>query len=53
MGGDIPGKLLVMIGLIIGGVLMFYTPPGEYLRYGLWGLAAVLLVLGLINWGVR
>jgi hypothetical protein len=53
MGGDVPGKLLVMIGLVIGGVLMFYTPPNYLVDYGAWGLATVLLILGLINWGVK
>ena len=52
MGGDIPGKLLVMIGVVIGGALLFYDPGGN-LSYGLWGLASVLFILGIINWGVK
>jgi hypothetical protein len=52
MGGDVPGKLLVMIGLVIAGGLLFHD-PGGLLSDSLWGLASVLFILGLINWGVR
>jgi cytochrome c-type biogenesis protein CcmH/NrfF len=53
MTGDVPGKLLFTIGLVMAGVLMFYTTPSDLLNYALWGLAVVLLILGLINWGVK
>jgi hypothetical protein len=50
--GDVQGKLLVFIGFLIGGGLMFYDPGGD-LSYGLWGLAALLTFLGVLNWGVK
>lgn len=53
MGSDVPGKLLIMIAVVIGGGLMFYTPTTEYVYYGLWSLVVILSVLGLINWNVK
>ncbi len=53
MGGDVPGKLLVGIGAIMAAILLylgFFT--GTY-AYVFWFLSIVLVVLGLINWGVK
>jgi len=52
MGSAVPGKLLVIIGVFIGLGLMFAGLTGT-LNTALWGLAIILIVLGLINWGVR
>ncbi len=53
MGSDVPGKLLVMIALAIGGGLMFYTPSNDMIYYGAWSLVVTLTVIGLINWNVK
>ena len=52
MGGDIPGKPLVVIGVLVGAVLMF-VDLSETLSYVAWGIAIVAVVLGLLNWTVR
>ena len=52
MGGDVPGKPMVFVGVIMGMVLL-YMGAGGTLSYVLWGLAILLVVIGLINWSVK
>jgi len=52
MGSPIPGKLMVVVAVFLGLGLFFWNPGGNF-GMALWGLAIILAVIGVINWGVR
>ncbi|KKW24697.1 MAG: hypothetical protein UY70_C0005G0020 [Candidatus Kaiserbacteria bacterium GW2011_GWB1_52_6] len=53
MGGDVPGKILVAIGGVMTAALLYLGVFSGTSAYVFWALSVILIVLGLINWGVK
>lgn len=53
MKGDVPGKVLLGLGGIIAATLVYLGLFSGTYAYIFWGLSLILVVLGLINWGVK
>ncbi|MBI5469701.1 hypothetical protein HY968_00055 [Candidatus Kaiserbacteria bacterium] len=52
MDQQIPGKWMVAVGVIIA-VVLFSTHAEGTLAYVFYGLAAILVGLGVLNWKSR